>query len=45
MEIFVEVMTLYGITLVVSMSVAAIIWAMAKLIDLLPGEDTKPNLF
>lgn len=41
MEIFVEVMTLYGITLVISMSVAAIIWALAKLIDILPDEDTK----
>ena len=43
MEIFVEVMTLYGITLVISMSVAAIIWGLAKLIDRLPGDETKPN--
>lgn len=41
MEIFLQVMTLYGITFVISMAVAAIIWGMAKIIDLMYGEEVK----
>jgi hypothetical protein len=41
MDIFLQVMTLYGITFVISMAVAAIIWAMAKLINLMPDKTMK----
>jgi len=41
MDIFLQVMTLYGITFVISMAVAAIIWVMAKLINLLPDKTIK----
>ena len=36
MNIYVEIMTIYGITFMVSMFVALIIWGLAKLIDALP---------
>jgi len=36
MNIYVEIMTIYGITFLVSMFVALIIWGLAKLIDALP---------
>lgn len=38
MEILLKVLYLYGITLMVSMAVATIIWGMSKLIDFLPEE-------
>jgi hypothetical protein len=41
MEIFLQVIVLYGITLLVSMGVAVIIWGMAKLIDFLPDSASK----
>jgi len=36
MNIYVEIMSIYGITFLVSMFVAFIIWGMAKLVDALP---------
>jgi len=36
MNIYVEIMTIYGITFLVSMFVALIIWGLAKLIDAMP---------
>lgn len=36
MNIYVQILTIYGITFLVSMFVALIIWALAKLIDVLP---------
>ena len=38
MNIYVEIMSIYGITFSVSMFVALIIWALAKLVDVLPEE-------
>lgn len=38
MNIYVEIMTIYGITFLVSMFVAAIIWGLAKLVDAMPEE-------
>ncbi len=38
MNIYVEIMLIYGITFLVSMFVAFIIWALAKLVDALPEE-------
>jgi hypothetical protein len=38
MNIYVEIMSIYGITFLVSMFVALIIWGMAKLVDALPEE-------
>ena len=38
MNIYVEIMSIYGITFLVSMFVALIIWGMAKLVDALPDE-------
>jgi len=38
MNIYVEIMSIYGITFLVSMFVAFIIWALAKLVDALPEE-------
>lgn len=43
MDIFLQVMSLYGITLVISMAVAAIIWGMAKVIDLMHDQKSKSN--
>jgi len=36
MNIYVEILSIYGITFLVSMFVALIIWGMAKLVDALP---------
>jgi len=38
MNIYVEIMTIYGITFLVSMFVALIIWVLSKLIDFIPDE-------
>jgi len=38
MNIYVEIMSIYGITFLVSMFVALIIWGLAKLVDVLPEE-------
>ena len=38
MNIYVEIMSIYGITFLVSMFVAFIIWGLAKLVDILPEE-------
>lgn len=38
MNIYVQIMTIYGITFLVSMFVAAIIWGLAKLVDAMPEE-------
>ena len=38
MNIYVEIMTIYGITFLVSMFVAAIIWGLAKFVDAMPEE-------
>ena len=38
MNIYVEIMSIYGITFLVSMFVAFIIWGLAKLVDALPDE-------
>ena len=43
MEILIKVLYLYGITLLISMAVAAIIWGMSKLINLLPEEKNTPK--
>jgi len=38
MNIYVEIMSIYGITFLVSMFVAFIIWGLAKLVDVLSEE-------
>lgn len=38
MNIYVEIMSIYGITFLVSMFVALIIWGLAKLVNVLPEE-------
>jgi len=38
MDILLKVMYLYGITLLISMAVAAIIWGMSKLINFIPED-------
>jgi hypothetical protein len=43
MEILIKVMYLYGITLLISMGVATIIWGLSKLINFLPKETAKPK--
>jgi len=43
MNILLKVLYLYGITMLISMAVAAIIWGMSKLIDSLPEEKINPK--
>ena len=38
MNIYVEIMLIYGITFLVSMFVALVIWGMARFVDALPDE-------
>ena len=46
MNIYVEIMTIYGVTFLVSMFVAFIIWGLAKLVDALPdGSFSLKSLF
>lgn len=38
MSIYVEIMLIYGITFLVSMFVALVIWGMARFVDAIPDE-------